>query len=931
MGLISRRSRFRAGTRYKRRGVDEEGKCANYVETEQIVSYQSHTVSFVQVRGSVPVYWSQPGYKYRPPPRIDKGEAENQIAFKKHFQEELNIYGPVTVVNLVEQCGKERVIWDAYTDHILLYNSPQLTYATFDFHDRGMHFENVSILVESCVETLRDMSYCWRDKEGLICSQKGVFRVNCIDCLDRTNVVQTALAKAAMEIQLYKLGLIPPEGTMPLTLRSMFQQLWANNGDIISKQYAGTNALKGDYTRTGERKLTGMMKDGMNSANRYFLQHFSDSYRQAGIDLMLGQPVSVESIDMLNRLAEEFHEAALLDAALTPSLSHDLANAPEIRGATATFHVARYYLNRFKDVYRQATIDFMLGNPVSEEEFSSEKAGEEEESGNTAEHVKLLIEDCKKMLISDSSMVLGAWGLIDADPVTGDPTETEMDTILILTRDSYYVADYDEQMDRVTKYQQVLLKDITWLEQGTAELSTTGSLFKQSSRSLHHCIRIHYAVDCQPGYFHMFRSAHIRFFNNVAVEIKSQEEMVESLKAVFETFIVALEIAGVSSVPTSSGRPLEKMKSRTVAGDPNRKPSGLLSSYLDVASIPSMTRNVSETQLTTLKSVGSKALSNMTSQFTKLNRLGQNLNSRSQTSRQDGQLSDKQAKDFKSVENAHHLHEQQVISPKISPVENNSGAELTGSVVPERELHKDKHLASVGIVMAHGKGALQSSPANTSGHAPLIHDVSLTRVVQQDTSATNHLRKYPLMHSRTDLTLDVSNLVLTKVEPVTKDDVLKKGTPKENLQAQDTKLVPPSSLTLHKHHSHSSGEVTDKPPAESDSVTSVISGHESVDKLSTNPNISVSKSENSLKTISDTLTQAITSPSASTAKDIVLSPFSKLAKGMQHLGANLDPRKLKAGGTPNLLPAMVPLKLHSEENHILAERWKNSNTKLIAL
>lgn len=28
--------------------------------------------------------------------------------------------------------------------------------------------------------------------------------------------------------------------------------------------------VQGDYTRTGERKLTGMMKDGVNSANRYF-------------------------------------------------------------------------------------------------------------------------------------------------------------------------------------------------------------------------------------------------------------------------------------------------------------------------------------------------------------------------------------------------------------------------------------------------------------------------------------------------------------------------------------------------------------------------------------------------------------------------------------------------------------------------------------
>ena len=34
--LISRRSRHRAGTRYKRRGVDEEGYVANYVETEQV-------------------------------------------------------------------------------------------------------------------------------------------------------------------------------------------------------------------------------------------------------------------------------------------------------------------------------------------------------------------------------------------------------------------------------------------------------------------------------------------------------------------------------------------------------------------------------------------------------------------------------------------------------------------------------------------------------------------------------------------------------------------------------------------------------------------------------------------------------------------------------------------------------------------------------
>lgn len=60
--------------------------CANYVETEQIVSYHHHEVSFVQVRGSVPVYWSQPGYKYRPPPRIDKGKNYTYVYYSNIYQ-----------------------------------------------------------------------------------------------------------------------------------------------------------------------------------------------------------------------------------------------------------------------------------------------------------------------------------------------------------------------------------------------------------------------------------------------------------------------------------------------------------------------------------------------------------------------------------------------------------------------------------------------------------------------------------------------------------------------------------------------------------------------------------------------------------------------------------------------------------------------------
>lgn len=81
------------------------------------------------------------------------------------------------------------------------------------------------------------------------------------------------------------------------------------------------------------------------------------------------------------------------------------------------YFLFRYYLSRFKDAYRQATIDMMLGNDITEDLFNTEPKQDEEDGNATAEHVKILIEDCKKLLINNPDLIVGSWGLIDADPV----------------------------------------------------------------------------------------------------------------------------------------------------------------------------------------------------------------------------------------------------------------------------------------------------------------------------------------------------------------------------------------------------------------------------------------------------------------------------------------------------------------------------------
>ncbi|GMF27277.1 unnamed protein product [[Candida] boidinii] len=67
-----------------------------------------------------------------------------------------------------------------------------------------------------------------------------------------------------------------------------YSNLWADNGDSISNQYASTNALKGDFTRTSKRKYSGILNDGYLTLIRYFNNYIRDYYNQILIDFLLG-------------------------------------------------------------------------------------------------------------------------------------------------------------------------------------------------------------------------------------------------------------------------------------------------------------------------------------------------------------------------------------------------------------------------------------------------------------------------------------------------------------------------------------------------------------------------------------------------------------------------------------------------------------------
>lgn len=64
--------------------------------------------------------------------------------------------------------------------------------------------------------------------------------------------------------------------------------MWADHADLISKAYAGSGALKTDFTRTNKRTKMGVLEDGYKSIMRYVKNNYFDGARQDGFDLVTG-------------------------------------------------------------------------------------------------------------------------------------------------------------------------------------------------------------------------------------------------------------------------------------------------------------------------------------------------------------------------------------------------------------------------------------------------------------------------------------------------------------------------------------------------------------------------------------------------------------------------------------------------------------------
>lgn len=304
--LITRRSRLRGGTRYFSRGLDADGNVSNFNETEQILlldppghASADHVegkikFSYVQTRGSVPAYWAEVNnLRYKPMLRV-MDLSETSQSFDNHFATQVAIYGDQYLVNLVNSKGYELPVKNAYEKLVAASGNSHLHYTYFDFHKEcsKMRWDRIQILIDRLGDGLLKQGYFQiQDPAHVVRTQTSVVRTNCMDCLDRTNVVQSALARWVLTKQLQAAGVLAEGENVKdfSNFEFLFRNVWADNADVVSKAYSGTGALKTDFTRTGKRSKEGALMDLSNSIIRYIKNNYFDGPRQDAYDLFLGR------------------------------------------------------------------------------------------------------------------------------------------------------------------------------------------------------------------------------------------------------------------------------------------------------------------------------------------------------------------------------------------------------------------------------------------------------------------------------------------------------------------------------------------------------------------------------------------------------------------------------------------------------------------
>lgn len=233
-------------------------------------------------------------------------------------------YGRQAIINLlgtslIGSKEGEAMLSNEFQRHHKESTHNDVSHIVFDYHQecRGGNTASLAKLKARLDQCCQDFGIFFANSSGIQREQIGTLRTNCLDCLDRTNCVQTFIGLDILNQQIDFLSGLTDKKQSLSRFDEVFRQMWINNGNEISKIYAGTGAIQG-----GSKLM-----DGARSAARTIQNNLLDSSKQEAIDILLvGSTLSSELAERARIMLPSnlLHGESILSQVLITEVSFDV-------------------------------------------------------------------------------------------------------------------------------------------------------------------------------------------------------------------------------------------------------------------------------------------------------------------------------------------------------------------------------------------------------------------------------------------------------------------------------------------------------------------------------------------------------------------------------------------------------------------------------
>ncbi|XP_053991917.1 uncharacterized protein LOC128883508 [Hylaeus volcanicus] len=429
--LICRRNRARSGTRFNHRGIDDYGEVANFNESEQLIAVcnvdsksrkvqcrgvgvpNSGWSSYVQIRGSVPLFWEQSsGLSLNVNINLTRQIDFATQAFVEHQRQLSFYYGHVLYVDLLSASkGGENKLSSSLRNLINYYNNNCTLLKSQNTDSKGLfgdknkpayHIrwdchqqiklygfeEALTRFVNFLRPQLKKIKY-YSEKSSTsdasnIQYQEGCLRTNCLDCLDRTNAFQWFICWDWIHQYLVERNL--GHFLQPAILGTQFDCVQKENNDSLSTRNPWPL-----------ESILHQSKDGQQNLNTSFVHvsyRGSDSGSFSAVYRLLNYPFPLNESNVKEALADHNFGSTIKETDLQKSFCKNIAKEMVARMwadqgdrvsrvytgtdsvmsgvirqgksslATNMIHMftslGRFYQNNFEDDSRQDAIEILL-------------------------------------------------------------------------------------------------------------------------------------------------------------------------------------------------------------------------------------------------------------------------------------------------------------------------------------------------------------------------------------------------------------------------------------------------------------------------------------------------------------------------------------------------------------------------------------------